>query len=178
VVCERKRARERVLIPTVWNSNPPRDPNNPPIYVELKTSKIIDPNTRDGVNYERKLLRFWAQSFLLGIAKVIVGFRDDSGVLRSLKTYETQELPGIARRSGRNLWDAKVSIDFTAGLLAWLKETIVGGGEEGVVWRVRLRPRGDRIEVERTAEKSFLTEGFVRWREKLAARGDKMEEQW
>lgn len=171
-VCARKREREGVLISTVWNSNPPTDPNCPPIYIELKTSKIINPsNPRDGVNYERKLLRFWAQSFLLGVAKVIVGFRDDSGVLRSLKTYETQELPGIARRSGRNLWDAKVSIDFTAGLLAWLRETVVGGGEEeGVVWRVRFRPGADRVEVERTGEKSFLTEGFVKWREELAAR--------
>ncbi|RPB13605.1 RAI1-domain-containing protein, partial [Morchella conica CCBAS932] len=168
-------------VDAVWNSNPPTDPNNPPIYIELKTSKIIDLNNpRDGVNYERKLLRFWAQSFLLGIAKVIVGFRDDSGTLRSLRTYETQELPGIARRSGRNLWDAKVSIDFTAGLLAWLRET-VGGEEEGVVWRVRFRARGDRVEVERTGERSFLTEGFVRWREELAAgsaAGEKLEEKW
>lgn len=98
-------------------------------------------------------------------------------MLHSLKTYETQELPAIARRSGKAQWDAKVCIDFTTGLLAWLRET-VGAAGEGVVWRLRMRARGNRVEAQRTEQKSFLTESFVAWREELAGRGEKMEEQW
>lgn len=152
----------------VWNSNPPTDPANPPVYVELKTSKSLS-GPRDDTMFERKLLRFWSQSFLLGVAKIIVGFRDDDGVLRSLQEFETQSIPGIAKRSGRGLWDGKLSIDFTASLLEWIRETI-GAGEEEVVWRIRYRPNGEVVEVVRTDERSFLTPGFVAWREELAAR--------
>lgn len=103
------------------------------------------------------------------MAKIIVGFRDDNGFLRSLQEFETQSLPGIAKRSGRGLWDGKLSIDFTASLLEWIKGTI-GAEEEGVVWRVRWKSNGKNVECVRTEDSSFLSPGFVVWREELAAK--------
>lgn len=103
------------------------------------------------------------------MAKIIVGFRDDNGFLRSLQEFETQSLPGIAKRSGRGLWDGKLSIDFTASLLEWIKGT-VGAEEEGVVWRVRWKSNGENVECVRTEDSSFLSRGFVAWREELAAK--------
>lgn len=43
--------------------------------VELKTSMVIR-NERDTVRFEEKMLRFYMQSFLLGVGRVLVGFRD------------------------------------------------------------------------------------------------------
>lgn len=154
----------------VWNSNPPA-PHTPPIYVELKTSKSPS-SQRDDIAFERKLLRFWSQSFLLGVAKIIVGFRDDDGFLKSLQEFETQSLPGIAKRSGRGLWDGKLSIDFTASLLQWIKGTIGAEEEEGegVVWRIRWKPNGENVECVKTEYSSFLSPAFTAWREELAAK--------
>lgn len=94
----------------------------------------------------------------------MVGFRDDGGVLRGLKEFETAGIPGMAKRSGRGLWDGKLCIDFTAELLEWVKG-VVGEGEEGVVWRIRWKGGGEKVECVRTEEVSFLLREFVEWRE-------------
>ena len=111
--------------------------------------------------FERKLQRFWSQSFLLGVGKIIVGFRDDGGVLRSVTELDTQAIPTIAKRSGRGLWDGKLSIDFTASVLKWLLETIV---DDGSVWLISHRENSATIEVSKTDSPSFLTPSFVKWR--------------
>ena len=69
------------------------------------------------VKFERKLLKFWAQSFLLGVPKIIVGFRDKDGILRRLEELETQNIPGEVKRRGRGTWDGNICINFTALLL-------------------------------------------------------------
>lgn len=50
-----------------------------------------------------KLLKFWAQSFLIGVPKVICGFRDDDGVLSHLETFKTLEIPRKVRH-GTGAW--------------------------------------------------------------------------
>ena len=39
------------------------------------------------------MLKWWAQSFLVGIERVVVGFRDDDGTVRRLHAYPTKQLP-------------------------------------------------------------------------------------
>ncbi|KAI5798571.1 RAI1 like PD-XK nuclease-domain-containing protein [Pyronema domesticum] len=133
-----------------------------PSYVELKTSKL-PVNERDEVTFERKLQKFWAQSFLLGVGKIVVGFRDDHGTLLSTRDFETQAIPAIAKRSQRRLWDGNQSIDFTAEALRWIKEQI----HEGGVWRIKYDPKGNReITITKVeGEKTFLTQEFLEWRE-------------
>jgi RAT1-interacting protein len=49
-------------------------------YIELKTNKIIN-TEKEQFGFERyKLLKFWAQSFIIGIPEVVVGFRDHAGI--------------------------------------------------------------------------------------------------
>eukprot|EP00833_Pecoramyces_ruminatium_P012118 jgi/Orpsp1_1/1186150/evm.model.c7180000097245.1 len=46
-------------------------------YVELKSTKVLN-NSKDEMSFERyKLLKFWAQSYLVGIPKIIIAFRDN-----------------------------------------------------------------------------------------------------
>ena len=40
-----------------------------------------------------KLLKWWAQSFLIGISKIVCGFRDDAGVVRQIQEFDTMALP-------------------------------------------------------------------------------------
>ncbi|PGH14419.1 protein rai1 [Helicocarpus griseus UAMH5409] len=148
-------------VDAVWDCKPDRkeDPIN---WVELKTSAEIR-NDRDLFKYERKLLKFWAQSFLLGVPKIIVGFRDEHGILRRLEETTTHTIPGLVARQGKGTWDGNICINFTAKLLEWLKLVI---NDEGL-WRIRKQEKSPVIEVfklEESGHGGILSQAFVDWR--------------
>ncbi|KAI5299283.1 decapping endonuclease targeting mRNA [Ascosphaera atra] len=148
-------------VDAVWDCKPDKkeDPIN---WVELKTTAEIC-SDRDLVRYERKLLKFWAQSFLLGVPKIVVGFRDPNGILRRLEEMATAEIPILVKRRGKNMWDGNICINFTAAFLSWLRETITTDG----VWRIRRREKSSVIEVYKLEEPGhgdILSDAFVAWR--------------
>jgi RAT1-interacting protein len=146
-------------------SHPKPSNSDAPIpWVELKTAEELprNPQHRDVLKYERKLLKFWAQSFLLGVEKVIVGFRSKQGILRAIDTYDTAKIPGMVRR-GTACWDGNVCINFTASFLEHLKRTIT---EEGV-YKITLQKRGGIIEVVKIRDKGtggIVSQEFLDWR--------------
>lgn len=143
----------------------PKDPNAPVQWVELKTSEELPPPNRqqhrDILKFERKLLKFWAQSFLLGVPKIIVGFRSKNGILRGLQTFNTHEIPGMVRR-GTNCWDGNMCINFATEFLGWLKDTIT---EQGV-YSIVLRKQSGVVEVKRVKAGTggIVSEEFLAWR--------------
>lgn len=40
-----------------------------------------------------KLMKWWAQSYLSGIPKIVVGFRDDIGKVHRLEDFEVNNIP-------------------------------------------------------------------------------------
>lgn len=99
----------------VWDRKP--DNKDDPInWVELKTSAEIE-NDKDRLKFERKLLKFWIQSFLLGVPKIIVGFRNKNGILQRLEELETKNIPTMVKKQGRGTWDGNLCINFTASFL-------------------------------------------------------------
>lgn len=94
----------------------PEDKSQPINWVELKTSAIVR-NDRDQVKLERKLLKFWAQSFLLGVPKIVVGYRSQQGMLERLEELDTQSIPEKIRLNGKGLWDGQICINFAASFL-------------------------------------------------------------
>ena len=64
-----------------------------------------------------KLMKFWIQSFLLGVPKIIVGFRTPDGILKRIEEMDTASLPGIVKRSGKGTWDGNMCINFASALL-------------------------------------------------------------
>lgn len=95
----------------VWGSKP-SDPNIPPDWVELKTS-VTPRSDRDVEFFHAKLLKFWAQSYLIGVPRIMVGFRSRDGVLESVEELRTAELPAVRPRN----WDADVCVDFAVDFL-------------------------------------------------------------
>ncbi|KAI9762318.1 MAG: hypothetical protein M4579_000466 [Chaenotheca gracillima] len=170
-------------VDAVWDCKP-ANPLDPIDWVELKTSEdpLLDygPNSRDraAVKFERKLLKFWIQSFLLGVPRIIVGMRDRNGILQRVEELETEKIPGDVKRKGKASWDGKVCISFTASFLEWLKQTIPGQAEgadgvrrDGGVWRVYRSDKSNTIEVVKLEESGYgdiLPPDFVKWREELA----------
>ncbi|KAL1302539.1 hypothetical protein AAFC00_002922 [Neodothiora populina] len=146
----------------------PEDPNEPARWVELKTARRPQ-NDKNIRIHEKKLLKFWAQSFLLGVPKIIIGYRSPDGILESLEELDTQRMPGHILRNGRFIWDGSLCINFTGAFLEFLKKTV--GGSEGV-WRIRRAARSGIIEVfkvEETGTGQVLSESFVGWRTQSSA---------
>ncbi|KAI7897652.1 RAI1 like PD-XK nuclease-domain-containing protein [Cokeromyces recurvatus] len=89
-------------------------------YIELKTSRIIE-SKQNLYSFERyKLLKFWAQSFLVGVPKIICGFRNDEGRILNIKEYKTLEIPRLIRNKP-NLWNPSVCLNFANELLNWIR---------------------------------------------------------
>ncbi|KAL5121625.1 decapping endonuclease targeting mRNA [Pleosporales sp. CAS-2024a] len=134
-------------------------------WVELKTAEELPPPNRqqhrDILKFERKLLKFWAQSFLLGVPKIVVGFRSKAGILRGVQTLHTHELPGMVRK-GTNCWDGNVCINFATAVLAWLKDIVT----EECVYRLVLRKKSGVIEVQKIKEGTggIVSDEFLAWR--------------
>lgn len=146
----------------------PDNPDDAIPWVELKTAQ--QPVTqKDDVKYERKLLKFWAQSFLLGVPKIVVGFRSPDGHLLKLVEHETQKIPSVVKRQGQGTWDGNTCINFAAAMLDFIKTTVQGDG----VWRIQRRQKDGYIEafrVEGVDPARIVTPSFKTHREKLVAK--------
>ncbi|KAF0922908.1 hypothetical protein E2562_002153 [Oryza meyeriana var. granulata] len=70
-------------------------------YVELKTSRELEYHTVEAFEKE-KLLRFWIQSFLAGVPYVVVGFRNDAGVLIRTERLRTKDI--TQKVKAKNYW--------------------------------------------------------------------------
>jgi RAT1-interacting protein len=102
-------------------------------YVELKTSKLLR-EQRDRVSFEKhKLLKFWLQSFLAGVPKIVVGFRENTGVVQQIQAIETLSIPRMVRAQGH--WDPSVCLNFGQRALEWLARQMASQreGEELVL---------------------------------------------
>ncbi|XP_071813014.1 decapping and exoribonuclease protein-like [Apostichopus japonicus] len=92
----------------------------PQNYVELKTSRQWF-NPRNERNFYRfKLIKWWAQSFLVGIPEVICGFRDDDGVVKRLKSFQTLQMP----RDSRDHWSGAVAFNFCQQFLSFVRHVV------------------------------------------------------
>ncbi|KAG9470367.1 hypothetical protein GDO78_018019 [Eleutherodactylus coqui] len=73
------------------------NPSPPSCYVELKTSAQIRNSHQERSFHRYKLLKWWCQSFLLGIPLIVAGFRNPKGRIVSLEKFRTSEIPHLVR---------------------------------------------------------------------------------
>ncbi|KAG8212941.1 RAI1-domain-containing protein, partial [Butyriboletus roseoflavus] len=105
-------------------------------FVELKTSLTIR-GPSDEAKFEKKLLKFYLQSFLLG--EIVVGFRKPSGQLVTTQSFRTVEIPRTVRGKP-GAWDPLICLDWGDRFLSFLHNTLpVNTGKE--VWRITFTPK-------------------------------------
>lgn len=156
-----------------------------PQSLELKTTMTIR-NQRDTDRFERKMLRFYMQSYLLGIERVFVGFRNRAGKLESTHDFETLAMPKLVKGKREGVtWDTTACLNAAAEILGFLLKTIRsnekirrGGAEAGAdgekgdmepaVYRVRFAPPYDAISVAQVSS----TEANGTERPKDGSKGD------
>jgi RAT1-interacting protein len=147
-------------------------------YVELKTTRVVD-SVRSARAFERKLLRTWAQSFLIGVPRVVYAFRDGTGIIRSLQEFRTAEIPKLVHSStvsgGSNApaWNGNECVAFYAAVLEWIKATVLADTEKArTPWRLQFLRGGRALslyklkgpEADKVQTKLLLPE-FVEWRQ-------------
>ncbi|KAG0729817.1 Decapping and exoribonuclease protein [Chionoecetes opilio] len=76
-------------------------------FVELKTGKEVTSEREQRTLHRFKMIKWWSQSYLVGIPRVVCGFRDNSGTVHSLRTYEVREMPKLAQVC-RFTWDTSL----------------------------------------------------------------------
>lgn len=99
----------------VWDLKP-EEKGSAINWVELKTSaEIRGPN--DMEKFNRKLMKFWIQSFLLGVPKIIVGFRTGDGILVDINEIETHNIPQTVNSRHNPSWNADMCVNFAGVFL-------------------------------------------------------------
>jgi RAT1-interacting protein len=148
----------------VWDYKP-EDSNPLGHYVELKTSKVIN-DPKDSVKFERKLYKTWAQTFLLGINKIIYGFRDENLVLRSVEQYQTEEIPVLLKSNPYNMNPNKIncidSLKWYGAVIEWIAKEIPH--DESKAWNLVYDPKVRSIvlsEADENISSSLLNGGIV-----------------
>ncbi|KAF2086931.1 RAI1-domain-containing protein, partial [Saccharata proteae CBS 121410] len=154
----------------VWDSKPEKA-GEPVNYVELKTHKNFYPGradfSKESRKFEQKKLRLWAQSCLVGVPKIIVGFRSEYGILERLEELDVETIPrSVEAPAGRGSWDGKATMNATAQILDHLKDTIKADGPGGV-WRIRRQKGKMEIQVFKVQPSGFgniVPPWFLQWR--------------
>lgn len=67
--------------------------------------------------FHRKLMKYWIQSFLLGVPKIIVGFRTRDGILVDIQEIETQKIPETVNNQPNPKWNADMCVNFAGSFL-------------------------------------------------------------
>jgi RAT1-interacting protein len=98
-------------------------PLTPSNCVEFKTSVYIETARQHHSFVTRKLLKFWAQSFLAGVPRIVCGFRNSAGILKSIQAFETMAIPRCVRGKD-NAWDPSVCLNFAEHVLNWLADFV------------------------------------------------------
>ncbi|XP_068606310.1 decapping and exoribonuclease protein [Brachionichthys hirsutus] len=138
----------------------PNAPAPPACYVELKTSaEICTPKQRS--NFHRfKLLKWWAQSFLPGVPRVIAGFRDHDGVVVAVETFPVSKISYLIKQE-QNCWKPTVCMNFCCDFLSFVK-SVVTEDNPSVVYLFSYEPYRDVCySVHRDSQHSFLPHWYV-----------------
>ncbi|KAJ7707493.1 RAI1 like PD-XK nuclease-domain-containing protein [Mycena rosella] len=106
-------------------------------FVELKTSLVIR-GPHDEVKFEKRLLKFYMQSFLLGVPEILVGFRTPAGQVSTTQVFKTVEIPRLVRGK-LHAWDPTTCLRWGNAFLGFLQAQLKGQPERDV-WRVRFTP--------------------------------------
>lgn len=139
----------------------PRAAPAPACYIELKTSaEICTPKQRS--NFHRfKLLKWWAQSFLPGVPRVVAGFRDHDGVVVSVETIHISKISQLIKNE-HNCWKPTVCMNFCGDFLSFVK-SVVKEDNPRLVYVFAWEPHRDvTYTVHRDSQYTFLPDWYIK----------------
>lgn len=104
---------------------------------ELKTYRAPQHAGQRRSLHNYKAPRWWLQSYLVGVPALVLGSRDDHGIVHSIDVVRISELPRISW-TNRAAWSPQQALCFGADVLTWMRQ--VTGEVAGKHVRVRYDP--------------------------------------
>ena len=104
--------------------------------VEIKSSRELTSHSQKGSFEKFKLMKFWIQSFLAGIPTILVGWRDDKGLITGFDRLDVMGIPRRVRKAhGDQAWQPNVCLNFADSVFTFLQQNV----EEGRIYQLRRR---------------------------------------
>ena len=126
----------------------------PQDFVEVKTTRTIH-NRRHWDNLCRfKMVKWWAQCYLVGIPTIVCGYKDNDMVVRDVQTLQVQEIP----KTCKGFWKTDVCLYFLDTFLSFVKETVVDD-DPTVTYEFYWQP-GSNVTVRKT-DRRVLEDWFI-----------------
>lgn len=89
-------------------------------FVEIKTTPEIKSIMHFRSMKKYKMIKWWAQCFLVNIPKLVVGYRNDENHCTKIETMRTDEIPNNCSQ----LWSKAKCIDFLYTFLDFVHKTV------------------------------------------------------
>uniref|UniRef100_A0A0N5A4X3 Decapping nuclease n=1 Tax=Parastrongyloides trichosuri TaxID=131310 RepID=A0A0N5A4X3_PARTI len=94
--------------------------------VDPKTGKLMEIKTQyDRLNesfWRHKAVKWWLQSFFVGIDKIIVGYRDNQGIVKKVGLLPLNDLTNF---NGERYFSGKLAMNYILKTLAVMKQSFV-----------------------------------------------------
>lgn len=107
------------------------DSDNLKHYAELKCTKAVN-TIAEARAFERKIFKTWIQCFLVGINKIIYGFRDENFILKSVEEFVTQEIPILLKGNPQMANSCLEAVKWYGAFTQWLVSTISPGSHSEI----------------------------------------------
>lgn len=94
-------------------------------YMELKSTTSVK-SAGDSRKFENKIFKTWIQCFLIGIPRIIYGFRDDNFLLKSVEEFSTDEVPVLLKSNNPQMATSCVdAVKWYGVFTEWLLKMIL-----------------------------------------------------
>ncbi|KAI5754243.1 hypothetical protein M8J77_007049 [Diaphorina citri] len=126
---------------------------------ELKNVEFVELKT--GKPYGLKMLKWWAQSYFVGIKNIICGEKDGNEV-KSLKQIYVDNILRTINFKGRKITESNCC-NLVADILQFIQNRVFGS-DEGTYWLFEWHPQDKlkiRASITQNPEYKFLDEDFV-----------------
>ncbi|CAM9742165.1 unnamed protein product [Ectocarpus sp. 12 AP-2014] len=128
-------------------------PGDPGRFVEIKTTRLIRDSKDEQIFKKHKTLKYWAQCYLAGVRDIVLGYRDDHGIVRDVKSWTTD---GLVESVDKNKhWDKDVCLNFGDRCLSFLKDNV----DEGLRYSFKYLEPFDHLTLEQLAPQTMAAGG-------------------
>ncbi|GCF00247.1 protein rai1 [Zygosaccharomyces mellis] len=145
-------------------------------YAELKCTTDVT-TAADARKFERKVFRTWLQCFLVGIPRIIYGFRDNNNLLKTVEEYTTTEVPILLKSNNPTMNSSCLdAVKWYGTLTEWLLKMVPRDGDSIRAYRLVYENNHLRLtEIEDTEPEykglvegeEVLTDEFKEWRKSM-----------
>lgn len=147
-------------------------------YAELKCTAVVS-NAAQAKKFERKIFKTWLQCFLVGIPRIIYGFRDENFILKTVEEFSTDEVPLILKSNNPALSTSCLdAIKWYGAFTEWLLK-VIPRDEPSIIRAYKLVFENNHLrltEIQKENEEysdlvegeSILSHEFKEWRKTIS----------